>query len=28
MSWIVNLAGLALIALIVWWFWGTKLLRS
>jgi len=21
MSWIVNLAGLALIALIAWWFW-------
>jgi len=21
MSWIVNLSGLALIALIVWWFW-------
>jgi len=21
MSWLVNLAGLALIALIVWWFW-------
>lgn len=21
MSWIVNLAGLVLIAAIVWWFW-------
>jgi len=21
MSWIVNLAGVALIAAIVWWFW-------
>jgi len=21
MSWIVNLAGLALIVLIAWWFW-------
>jgi len=21
MSWLINLAGLALIALVVWWFW-------
>jgi len=21
MSWLVNLAGVGLIALIVWWFW-------
>jgi len=24
MSWIVNLAGLALIGLIAWWFWGRR----
>jgi len=24
MSWIVNLAGLALIAAIAWWFWGAS----
>jgi len=24
MSWIVNLAGLALIVLIAWWFWGSQ----
>ncbi len=22
MTWIVNVAGLGLIAAIVWWFWG------
>lgn len=22
MSWLVNLGGIVLIALIVWWFWG------
>jgi len=21
MSWLINLAGMALIALIIWWFW-------
>ncbi len=25
MSWLVNLGGLAVIALIVWWFWGDQL---
>lgn len=25
MSWLVNLGGLVLIALIVWWFWGDQL---
>jgi len=24
MSWIINLAGLALIGLIAWWFWGKR----
>jgi len=24
MSWIVNLAGFAVIGLIVWWFWVAK----
>jgi len=23
-TWIINLAGLAMIALIVWWFWMSK----
>jgi plastocyanin domain-containing protein len=25
MSWLVNLGGITLIALIVWWFWGARL---
>lgn len=27
MSWLVNLGGIVLIALIVWWFWGARLKR-